>query len=308
MVRSKQLLVLAGSLFAFSVAGCDKAANEGGTDSAAEDDTGGADTDADADADADADGDTTDGGPVDSDEDGLTDEEEASLGTDPLKKDTDNDNYWDSWEVAEGTDPLDPESRIYAGYWPYNPNKDELEQGAFGMTSHNTGSLFPRASFLDQHGDMVDIYDFSQFRLNEEADQAYMIVDISAQWCGPCHNVANWIAGVDDANTEWVQAAYPTVREKVENYRIWWLTFIVQDVNQSQPTIADAELWAQTHQDSRIPVLVDDTQEVLSAYGAGAFPHFFLIDPNMAIEYFPPASAGSNENPYPAVGLVDTLL
>jgi hypothetical protein len=81
----------------------------------------------------DGDGDPGDGdgdpGPLDSDQDGLTDEEEAEIGTDPNLKDTDADNYWDPWEITEGTDPLDPGSRSYTGYWPYNPNKDALEQG-----------------------------------------------------------------------------------------------------------------------------------------------------------------------------------
>ena len=39
-----------------------------------------------------------------------------------------------------------------------------------------------------------------------------------------------------------------------------------------------------------------------------AFPHFFLLTPDLTIEYFPPANWNDNTNPYPAVGLVDEHL
>jgi hypothetical protein len=225
------------------------------------DDTGTSEGEGDGDGDGDASGDGDgDPGPVDSDQDGLTDEEEAELGTNPNLKDTDADNYWDSWEVIEGTDPLDAGSRIYTGYWPYNPNKDELEQGSWETASTLVERPFPRHSFLDHHGDYVDLYDFTNFTINESGEPAYFIFDLSAQWCGPCHNVANWIAGVDDQNTSWIQTAYPTVREKVHSIRIWWVTFIVENNAGGPPTASDAISWYQVHTDNNIPILVDETQ------------------------------------------------
>jgi hypothetical protein len=251
-------------------------------------------------------------GPVDSDEDGLTDEEEADIGTDPTKKDTDADRYWDSWEVIEETDPLDAASRIYTGYWPYNPNKDELEQGSWDSASTIVGRPFPRDSFLDNHGDYVELYDFANYVFPEESggsgQPSYFIFDLSAQWCGPCHNVANWIAGVDDQNTAWIQMTYPTVREKVHSLRIWWITFIVENSNGGLPTMADATTWFQLHQDSYIPIMVDEEQAVRDRFMGNVFPHFFLLDPEMKIEFFPPPQGGTNADPYPAVGLVDKYL
>ena len=46
----------------------------------------------------------------------------------------------------------------------------------------------------------------------------------------------------------------------------------------------------------------------LSRLRSTAFPHFFLLDPEMKIEYFPPPSGGTDADPYPAVGLVDKYL
>ena len=258
--------------------------------------------------------DTTDTGtddssvPLDSDEDGLTDEEEAMYGTDPLKKDTDGDRYWDSWEITEGTDPLDPDDRIYYGYWPYNPNKADVEQGSWGGAKKNVGTPFPAGTFLDQYGDMVDPYDFTNFDQTEWGEPAYFIFDLSAQWCGPCHNVADWIAGVDNGNTSWIQDSYPTVREKVHTVRIWWTTFVVQDANGQLPTQADVQTWFNQHHDPLIPLFVDAEQKVLNAYGSDSFPHFFLMTPELKLGYFPQPGESTNANPYPALGLVDTQL
>ena len=63
----------------------------------------------------------------DHDEDGLSYDEELELGTDPESADTDSDGYTDGEEVHAGTDPLDPESVIYIGGWPYNMDKESLE-------------------------------------------------------------------------------------------------------------------------------------------------------------------------------------
>jgi len=289
MKNSTRLLPLASLLIPLSLASCGKSVGDPMLDG----ETG---------------AETETGEPLDSDEDGLSDEEEAVLGTDPFKKDTDGDNYWDPWEIDEGTDPLDYDSRIYTGSWPYRPNKDDLDPGDWSATSQQKGSRFPRHEFVDHHGDMVDIYDFTNFTVNGSGDPAWFIVDLSAQWCGPCHNVANWIAGVDSSDTAWIQGFYPTVRDKVHDLDIWWLTFIVQNQAGGLPTLDDATSWFEVHKDNYIPILVDADNRVLDAYGAGAFPHFFLLTPEMEIEYFPSGADQTDDNPYPAVGLVDTYL
>jgi hypothetical protein len=137
---------------------------------------------------------------------------------------------------------------------------------------------------------------------------SYFIFDLSAQWCGPCHNVANWMSGVDDQNTSWIQDLYPTVRDKVHSLRIWWITFVVENANGGPPTMTDATTWYQTHLDNYIPIMVDETQQVKDRFLGPAYPHFFLLDPEMKIEYFPPPSGGTDTDPYPAVGLVDEYL
>ena len=65
---------------------------------------------------------------VDSDGDGVSDADEFDLDLDPNSTDSDGDGYQDGWEITEGTDPpFDADSRIYTGYWPYNPDKDSYD-------------------------------------------------------------------------------------------------------------------------------------------------------------------------------------
>lgn len=249
-------------------------------------------------------GETGEPGDPDADMDGLTDAEEAELGTDPNDADSDDDTYLDSHEVMEGTDPLDFESRIYVGFWPYYPDKDTLEQGTWEWASHAIGSQFPREVFVDQYGDSVDVYDFANFTNNTTNSPAYFVIDVAAQWCGPCHNAADWIAGVDNDSTAPLQATYPSVRQKVKDGRIWWVTFVVQNISGGPPTVDDATTWYSMHEDPQIPIFFDE--RIQTEYGSGQFPFFFLLEPTLAVEFW--ATPGANEDPFFPLALVDEYL
>lgn len=239
---------------------------------------------------------------LDSDGDGLSDELEAEFGTDPHDVDSDDDNYWDAWELAEGTDPLDPESRIYTGWWPYRPDKDRLPQSSWDAASPEVGAAFPRGTYLDQHGDSVDLHDFAYFDHNTAGQPAFLLIDVAAQWCGPCHEFGEWIAQGEDS----FDAHWPTVREKVQDLRVWWITFIAQDATGQAPTQADAISWDGQHHSPYVPVLVDAEQQVLQHFSGGQFPHFFLLDPAMQIEFFPHDTNSSDY--YPAITMIDKYL
>lgn len=223
----------------------------------------------------------------DSDADGLSDAEEAELGTDPLDKDSDDDNYWDGWEVLEGTDPLDQSSRIYTGWWPYNPDKDALDPGSWDAASTALGSRFPRHTFFDRFGEAVDIYDFANFTYNAEGEPAPIVIDISTVWCPPCHNLAAWLGGVENDDTASLQAAYPSVPDKVHGLRVWWLTFLVEGGTENDPVeLSDAELWFSVHPEPYIPVFADLDQLTLTHYLNGAFPTLFVLDPELGVVHY----------------------
>ena len=127
---------------------------------------------------------------ADSDGDGLSDGEEVNdYGSDPNEIDSDGDGYEDSWEVTEGSDPADADSAIYAGGWPYNPDKDGPD---ISDVDTDVDEIFAQLSLIDQFGDMVDLHDFT-------GQGKHIVIDISAVWCGPCNGISEWISGEGDS-------------------------------------------------------------------------------------------------------------
>ena len=105
----------------------------------------------------------------DTDEDGLSDGDEVDLGTDPLDEDSDGDGYADGVEVEEGTNPAYEYSHSYAG--DYNVGYCDVPPeptgptgtGVYGQHSwdvYQEGDVAENFTFMDQHGEMVDLYSF----------------------------------------------------------------------------------------------------------------------------------------------------
>jgi len=93
---------------------------------------------------------------IDSDGDGLSDEEEIAMGLDPNSDDTDGDGYTDGTEDNSYTDPLDANDHPYAGGWPIDACRHDLEPtGTF-----NEGDIVKNYTMLDQFDEQVRIHDF----------------------------------------------------------------------------------------------------------------------------------------------------
>ena len=93
---------------------------------------------------------------IDSDGDGLSDEEEIAMGLDPNSDDTDGDGYTDGTEDNSYTDPLDANDHPYAGGWPIDACRHDLEPtGTF-----NEGDIVKNYTILDQFDEQVRIHDF----------------------------------------------------------------------------------------------------------------------------------------------------
>lgn len=235
----------------------------------------------DDDADDDADGDGlsaseeedlgSDPDNADSDGDGLDDGVEAEMGTDPVMADSDGDTYWDSWEDVEGTDPLDEESRIYEGYWPYQPDKDAFESTDWDDFEADEGQFLPRHVMVDQWGQEVDLHDFA-------GQGKYVMIDVSAIWCGPCNGLASWLTdGRDDYGYD---STWPEIKELVESQSIYWITVLVQDNNGAVPDLDDIEGWYEDYEDPYVPVFADDEEWINIA---PAYPSMYLFSPELEL-------------------------
>lgn len=229
------------------------------------------------------DGPTTGAPPVaDLDGDGLTAAEEQDLGTDPALADTDGDTYSDGDEVGYGTDPLSRKDRIYEGFWPYNPDKDAIEDPGFDGEALVAGDRFGRVrDGVDRFGQEVDLYDFGGTEL-------YTIVDASATWCEPCRYVASWMAGGPDEYD--FEVLYGPVRAELDAGRVRWVTYLTEAGGPA--TVDDVLAWDELYGHEKVPVLTDPDAHVHAAMNVGAtysgdpyeyYPAFVVLDGEMNV-------------------------
>lgn len=239
-------------------------------------------------------------GSADADGDGLTDDEEVALGldptvadsdgdglldgdelsgdpvygfvSDPLLADTDGDSYLDGWEVAEGTDPNERKDRIYQGFWPYNPDKDNLSDPGFQGPLWRDMKMY-RHKAKDQYGERVDLYDFAK-------GTDYVVVDIAHEWCGPCYDIAGWLATGDNADFE---TYFGQTREWVHDGTVQWITILGQDVYGRPTEVANLERWDQFFPIEGVPVLADPNGEADQAIASFVLPGAVLLDRRMNV-------------------------
>jgi thiol-disulfide isomerase/thioredoxin len=268
----------------------------------------------DDDDDDDDDGDVSDE-PVDSDGDGLTDEEELALGLDPqladtdgdglddkseiddgldaLSVDTDGDGYLDGDEVAEGSDPLDDASWIYTGGWPYVSDKSAIEPGTSSVATE--GERIMAYATQDQFDDTVDLYDF------HNDDGKLIILDVSAQWCPPCQDVAAWLDGHNPS----MDADWQKVREAVDSGDVYWVTVLGENIWGNECKQKNAEQWYNDFPHPNIPVLADPSYSMTTHVQLQAWPTIIVLNPDLTVAYIP---GGLNGGWWDAIDYVNDTL
>ncbi|MCA9712721.1 MAG: thioredoxin family protein, partial [Myxococcales bacterium] len=214
----------------------------------------------------------------DEDGDGLVYERELEVGTDPKIDDSDGDGLTDGQEVDFGTDPLDKASGRYEGGWPRQTVAFKDAVVASGKTGKeiDTGKRFPRLIEKDQHGEEVDLYDLS-------GHGRKIIVDVSAEWCGPCKQIST-ILGDKDTTDPLFQPIVGMIRAGL----ISWVTVLSEDVDGEAPKPRIARTWERDFPARGVMVLGDTEAQLLDYVVAstGAWPSFVILNENMkVVEY-----------------------
>ena len=202
----------------------------------------------------------TDPNKPDTDEDGLTDGEEVALGSDPLKVDTDGDGYTDFEEEHAGTDPVDSASVIYKGGWPYNADKETIDDPGWDNEA-TVGSVVPRFIAMDQNEEMVDLYDFA-FQGKK------IVLDTGTPWCKPCKSIAAYLSDGDESHLNWTgpngdqpESPYPWWSEnysdlyrRVAEGELYWITIIFTEGTPID--IDDIKHWDETYPNEKYSGLI----------------------------------------------------
>lgn len=234
---------------------------------------------------------------VDTDGDGLLDSEELDLGTDPTQPDSDGDGYSDGDEVVEGSDPLDSESGIYAGGWPYNPDKSQYADGDWAVAPE-LGVRVPPYVAVDQFGDLVRLHDFG-------GQGAPVVLDMGTKWCSPCKSMAAYLSTGDVSHVEewaWWKSDYEGLFEMVQNGELLWLTVLFSNGDAGPSTEEDAAEWDAAYPNEHVPVLADSELMMYTWLDIQSYPALSMLDSEMRlVEY-------SNTGPYAVLGAIGEML
>ena len=160
-----------------------------------------------------------------------------------------------------------------------NNNCTTMPKGKY-CTPKN-GEIFPDFIAIDQFGDNVSIYDFS-------GHNKYILIEIGASWCTPCHEIAEWLT-YDDKKVlkrKWFKDEYKLIRELIQNDEIYYIKVIFEDRNRNNATYDTLYDWYQKYPDDKIPILADSERFLHTWVKPTGLPTTILLNDKMEIEVF----------------------
>ena len=222
----------------------------------------------------------TDPESADSDDDGLSDGDEANAGTDPLAADSDGDGYDDKAEIDAELNPNFEWSHPYengdylVGACPVLPDMENAGPTGIGSyvdggrvyewDAYQVGDTLNAWAGIDSYEQEAGFYTFCG---------NYMLVTVSAGWCGPCQDLAEELA----AEQEKVRQEYP-------NFISFELLY--QNARGGLPTASVLADWRDTFGLDGVPVVApfsEDDTEIPFLEVDGFIPTSFLVAPDMTV-------------------------
>ena len=195
----------------------------------------------------------------------------------------------------------------YIGEWPYNPNKDKIENPEFGECPRANGcdcesdmscpensycaqlfrgkqcvplegSVIPRFKGIDQFGDEFDLYDLA-------GQGRPIILEIGNVTANACQLFSSWRADVDNEATKqkWWKDKFNRMKTLVNNNEIFWVHFIHSDENKNPASPETVKSWYEKYPNKNIIVLADPVGAMKKWLRPTGMPCLVLVDQNMVM-------------------------
>ena len=203
-----------------------------------------------------------------------------TAGTDPLSTDTDGDGYSDYDELQTGHDPTSKHDKIYTGGWPYNPDKDTMDNPGWSGNAA-VGDQLPDFISYDQYGDAFDFYDYA-------GHGKPVIIDVSAGWCYYCQEMARLMAGQASYFDDYA-SSYPgiaQIKDLVDSGDVLWIEVIDQTDASEKVDQNFLEAWDSTFPNENIAVVADERQKFAKWLPITGYPTILAMNSNMIIKSF----------------------
>jgi thiol-disulfide isomerase/thioredoxin len=132
--------------------------------------------------------------------------------------------------------------------------------------SGSVGSYAPDFVTIDQHGD--------EYRLCEYGGSKPIVIQISAEWCGPCRAIS------DEISNNGPTPAFPdNLVDYINNDEIVYVELMVQSGNQQPADLATLQRWEQQYSHPKVSIISDGGYELIGHLGiGGGFPTYAVID------------------------------
>jgi len=166
-----------------------------------------------------------------------------------------------------------------------NNNCTQMPRGKY--CTPKVGEQFPDFTGIDQFGEKVSIYDFSY-------NGKYILIEIGATWCAPCHEIANWLTydNREVYNRRWFKKDYSKIRNLIQNDDIYYIKVIFEDKKNTDVTFNTLYDWFQKYPDEKVPILADSDRFLHTWIKPTGLPTTLLLNENMEIVVF--SSRGIN--------------
>ncbi len=108
------------------------------------------------------------------------------------------------------------------------------------------------------------------------------VMDISALWCAPCHDVAAFLSG--NGGTGALEPYGADIKSLLDAGQIRWLTVVSEgEVFNGGVTLEDAQWWEQAYPHPHVQVIMDEDRKWANYMQAAYLPTIHSVDGGMAL-------------------------